>query len=272
MISGFEPDLLIYGLLLGLCAGALAGTLAGLAGVGGGLIYVPLFYACLPAEGGGMALYIFASLAAIVMTGFFSARAHWRLGHVDKGMLISLLPGLMIGAGLGLWSTLRLPEEVILLALAALDGWVARDYGRQIRTGPQHGHLLALISGPVGYISGALGIGGGTMLVPLLRRHTPLSVAVGTSSACGFVMAAAAVSTNLLAESDWQSLLSAHGSSLAGLWLGIALVLPFCSDWSARLHADISEESLCILLKSVFILLACSLLIAAIIARMQISA
>jgi len=269
LISGFEPELLIYGLMLGLCAGALAGVLAGLAGVGGGLIYVPLFYAFLPTRGDDMALYIFASMVAIVMTGFFSARAHWRLGHVDNRLLAVLLPGLILGAGFGLWSTLRLPAEVVLLALAALDGWVARDYGRRVNAGRESRSSPLLFSAPIGYLSGALGIGGGTMLVPLLRRHAPLRIAVGTSAACGFFMAAAAVSVNLLAESDWQVLLSTHGSSLAGIWLGIAVILPFCSGWSARLHAGMGEDSLRIVLRSVFIGLACSLLIAAIVARYQ---
>lgn len=53
-----EPllPLLFYGLLIGVSAGAIAGAMAGLSGLGGGLIYVPLFYACMPAAGGSMAL------------------------------------------------------------------------------------------------------------------------------------------------------------------------------------------------------------------------
>jgi len=263
LMSGFEPDLLLYGLMIGLCAGALAGTLAGLAGVGGGLIYVPVFYAFLPTQGDGMALYIFASMVAIAITSFFSARAHWRLGNVDKAKLGTLLPGLMLGAGLGLWSTLHLPEVLILLALAALDIWVAYDYGRSLRRASHHPPSLTLFSGPIGYASGLLGIGGGTMIVPLLRRHLPLRLAVGTSAACGLIMAIAAVSVNVLAVSDWQALLLAQWPRLAGTWLGVALILPFCSRWSARLHADMDEDSLRIVLKAVFLLLACGLLIAA---------
>jgi len=266
MMSGFESELLVYGLILGLCAGALAGTLAGLIGVGGGLIYVPVFYAFMPSQGVGMALHIFASMVAIVITGFFSARAHWRLGHVDKAMLGLLLPGLLIGAGLGLWSTLHLPETLILLALATLDFWIAYDYGRQARADSYHHPSLLLFSGPIGYVAGALGIGGGSMLVPLLCRHTSLRFAVGTSAACVFFMAVGAVLMNLLAEPGWHLLLLAQWPRLVGVWLGIALILPFCSHWSARLHTNMGEDALRLILRVVFILLACTLLIAAVMA------
>ena len=126
----FDLSLLIYGLLVGLCAGSVAGTIAGLAGLGGGLIYVPVYYAMMPGAGDSVALPVFASMVAITITGFFSARAHFRLGHISREALNHLLPGLIIGAAVGLWSTLRLPETLVLLGLAALNGWVAFDYGR----------------------------------------------------------------------------------------------------------------------------------------------
>jgi len=102
----FELTLFIYGLLLGLGAGLIGGILAGLAGIGGGLIYVPLFYAFMPSDSQSMAVHIFASMVAVVITAFFSSRAHLRLGHVDLSALSHLLPGLVVGAALGLWRTL----------------------------------------------------------------------------------------------------------------------------------------------------------------------
>lgn len=264
-MTEFELPLLLYGLFVGLAAGAVAGSIAGFSGLGGGLIYVPLFYACMPAtENSGVALPVFASMVAIIITGFFSARSHWRLGHVDRSTLQQLLPGLAIGAGLGLWSTLRLPETSVLLGLAALNAWIAYDYGRHIEQRKlQQSMHLPLLSGPIGFVSGMFGIGGGTMLVPLLRRLLPLRFAVGTAAVSGLAIAIASVSLNLVLEPGWRALLAGQLWFLAGSGVGLVLALPASTHWSARLHETIDEPTLQLWLKGLFILLSATLFIAA---------
>jgi len=258
-----ELSLIIYGLAVGIGAGALGGLMAGLAGVGGGLIYVPLFYACMPGESEGMSAYVFASLVAIIITGFISSRSHWCLGHVDKSSICLLTPGLIIGAGVGLWSTLHLPAESVLIALSLLNAWVAFDYSKQLTITSSAQKALPWLSGPIGYISGVLGIGGGTMLVPLLRRSLTLRHAVGTSAACGFIMALGAIGINLSLESNWHELLSAQWLFLLPAWLGIVIILPGSVSWSAHLHEVMPEPVLRIILKSMFMLLSLGFLIAA---------
>jgi len=260
-------SLMMYGIIVGIGAGAIAGMLAALAGVGGGLIYVPVFYACMPGDTEGVGLHIFASLVAVVITGFFSARAHWRLHHIDYPAAKRLLPGLIIGASVGLWCTLRVPETWILLTLAGLDAWVAYDYGRRPVHASSSGLSLPLFSGPIGFASGALGIGGGTMLVPLLRRCVALRFAVGTSALCGLMMALGAVAINVLIETDWIEIVSGQLSFLIGAWLGIALILPKSANWSAHLHDVLSDSTMHLALKTVFASLAIGLLCAAILLR-----
>jgi len=251
-----DISLIIYGLSIGLCAGALAGVLAGLAGLGGGLIYVPVFYLFLPQEDASMALPVFASMVAVLFTAGFSTRAHWRLGHIDISMLKTLLPGLLLGASLGLWSTLFWPEIVLLLALAALNAWVAYDYARPLLQRQVAGCFLRLITWPMGYISGLLGIGGGTMLVPLLRRSLSLKQAVGTASACALVMVFTALLLNVLWEKHWQDLLAEQGVLLLALAAGVLLAMPLSSRWAAYLHEKFTEACLQEWLKRLFSLIS----------------
>jgi len=252
----WDISLLLYGLAVGLCAGMLAGFMAGLAGVGGGLVYVPVFYFLMPDSDTGMALTIFASMTAIAIKAAFSARAHWQLGHVNITLFHYLWPGLLLGASLGLWSTLILPEIWVLLALAILNAWVAYDYGRVLPVKSSNKPLLGFLGLPIGYLSGVLGIAGGTMLVPLLRRFITLKQAVGTSALCGTIMVTLAVVLNMAVESAWQALLLEQWHFLLATWLGLLLTMPWAARKSALWHDKLHERHLRVMLKTIFALMA----------------
>ena len=256
----WDISLLLYALAIGLSAGILAGFMAGVAGVGGGLIYVPVFYLLMPSIEGNtedsMALAIFSSMVAIALTAGLSARSHWQLGHVNIKLFHYLWPSLLLGASLGLWSALILPELWILLALAALNAWVAYDYGRSFESRTLHKGIFSMLGIPIGYISGVLGVAGGTMLVPLLRRFLTLKDAVGTSAMCGSVMVGLAVIINLLGESGWQKLLQGQWFFLLATWTGLLFTMPIAARKSARWHDELQEKHLRIMLKSIFSLIA----------------
>lgn len=254
--------MLCIGLAAGALGGALSGVLSGLAGIGGGLIYVPVFYACLPHDSASLSLSVFVSLLAIVLTGGFSARAHSRLGHINRITALHLLPGLVVGASIGLMLTLHLPEALVLAGLAALDAWIVRDYGRPMGAARSRASQC-LASFPIGYVAGSLGIGGGTLLVPLLRRNLPLRMAVGTSVLCGTLMAAAALLVNGLLVPAWRPLLGGQMWFVLGVLGAVLLVLPRATQWSAGLHTLIREDELRLLLRAVFAVLAALMLLAA---------
>ncbi|MEO5596132.1 MAG: sulfite exporter TauE/SafE family protein [Lysobacteraceae bacterium] len=186
------------GWLIYLALGALAGLLAGLLGVGGGLVLVAALAWLLPLRGVpiefAMQAALATSLASIVLTASSSASAHARRGSVLWPTVFTLLPGLLIGGWLGSLLATHLPGSLLrwgvalycLLAAAQLllagnrnrdahpDSPIPRDAG------------IAVAGLGIGLVSALVGIGGGSLTVPLLiwRRVAPVR-AVGTSSACG---------------------------------------------------------------------------------------
>ena len=183
-------------LLAFLALGAVAGVLAGLLGVGGGLVLVAALAWLLPTMGipreAAMHAALASSLASIVLTAAASARAHARRGSVLWPTVGWMVPGLLLGGWLGSGLAVRIDGDVlryvvagycVLAAVQLLIGKV-RDRGGDVPA-PRGAAMTAAGVG-IGAVSAVVGIGGGSMTVPLLvwRGIAPVR-AVGTSSACG---------------------------------------------------------------------------------------
>lgn len=252
--------LVIYGFTLGVFAGFMGGTLSALAGLGGGIVYVPVFYFLLPVQQQAMAMYVMMSLIAVCITSGFSSRAHWCLGHVQihKALLVFLV----LGASLGLWMTLQWPAWLILFLMAMLNAWLALDMFN-IHEG-QSNNIPSLLGLPVGWMSGSLGIGGGTMLVPLLRRSMPLRFAVGTSVFCGTVMSLMAVFINVFGDVSWHALLAPQAVLVLSTLLGVVVALKHTTQWASKIHQRYSELHIRRVLQIFFSLLSLLLLWASI--------
>ena len=179
-----------------LALGAIAGVLAGLLGVGGGLVLVAALAWLLPTQGipreAAMHAALATSLASIVFTAMSSARAHARRGSVLWLTVAWMVPGILIGGWLGSRFAVGLDGRWLrwgvagycLVAAAQMLLAKPRDAG-DARLVP-HGPAMSAAGGVIGVVSALVGIGGGSMTVPLLtwRGVAPVR-AVGTSSACG---------------------------------------------------------------------------------------
>lgn len=181
-----------------LATGAVAGTLAGLLGVGGGIVIVPVLFNLLPVLGVRpelvMHIAVATSLATIIPTSLMSARSHHLRGSLDwelfKGwgvpLFIGVLLGTLIGAhakGVGL---------TILFASIALLVAARMAFQREnavLAQNPPVGAVRAVVGLLVGGISVLMGIGAGTLCVPIMSAcNIPIRRAVGTAAALGFVI------------------------------------------------------------------------------------
>lgn len=185
-----------------LALGAVAGVLAGLLGVGGGLVIVAALVWLLPTQGipdaHVMHVALATSLASIVLTGISSARAHHRRGSVLWPSVRRLVPGLLLGGVLGAAVATTLSGETLrwgvagFCYLAGLQLAFGQPRSEGIRTEAPASPGLTLAGFGIGAISAVVGIGGGSLTVPLLVWLGAAPVrAVGTSSACGVAIALA---------------------------------------------------------------------------------
>lgn len=238
--------------LLGLAAGVLAGLL----GIGGGLVLIGALVWLLPTYGipqdAAMHAALASSLASIVLTASSSARAHHRRGSVLWPTVWWMVPGLLLGGWLGSLVAVALQGEVLRWCVALYCFLMAAQMafgGRRgdtpdagvVPTGPP----MIVAGGGIGAVSAVVGIGGGSMTVPLLvwRGVVPVR-AVGTSSACGiFIGLASAAGYALHAPAG---VLPAHALGYVYLpaAIGIALASVLAAPLGTRLAHAISGAAL----------------------------
>ncbi|MFZ5877653.1 MAG: sulfite exporter TauE/SafE family protein [Nitrospirota bacterium] len=239
-------------LIVYVAVGAAAGLLAGLLGVGGGVVVVPCLAFAFWAQGMAdrvvMPLALGTSLAAIVFTASASVRAHHGRGAVRWPLVRALAPGLAVGAWGGAWGATRLSSATLTAVFAGFLWVVAtslvRDPSpRPARELPGTGSLVA-VGGVIGFVSGVVGIGGGTLSVPYLLRHrVPIHHAIGTAAAAGLPIAAAGAAGYVMAG-YWadglpsQSAGFVHLPALAGVAVSSMLTAPLGAGLAHRMPTD----------------------------------
>lgn len=203
-----------------LAAGASAGFLSGLLGIGGGLLVVAALSLALPelgvAKAEVMHVSVATSMATIVLTFASSAAAHIRRGSVLWASWRWLAPGMVIGGYAGAHIAQLLSAEALrwgITAFCAVTAWrMAFGKKRTPNTPgaedvPRSPWLLPAGAG-IGALSAVVGIGGGSMTVPLLMSLGVKPVqAVSTSAVCGLALAiSSALSYALSVQAPAQAL------------------------------------------------------------------
>ncbi len=185
-------------ILLLIVIGAAAGLMGGLLGISGGIITVPALVYLFKYYGfptvNLLQLAIGTSLAAMVFNALASMIAHQSKRAIQWSVVKKMLPGLVLGCLVGAYFAHMVPSTILelIFGLFAIILGVNfyRYQGFPLRPDklPLSSHLNGLGFG-VGALSNILGIGGGTMTVPLfVRLKLSLKSSIATSTATGFII------------------------------------------------------------------------------------
>lgn len=183
---------IVYGAI-----GLVSGVLGGLLGIGGGVITVPCLLFIFKYLGYPQAylmhMAIATSLAAMIFNTFAATRAHNKRKGVDWSVFKKLVPGLIIGSLIGAVIAVWLSTVILEIFFGFFLILLAVNFYRQKTTRIKACKLpspllLNALSCSIGALSNLLGIGGGSMTVPMLTAFKMKDkIAIGTSAATTLV-------------------------------------------------------------------------------------
>lgn len=187
--------------------GILAGLLAGLLGVGGGIVIVPVLFFVLQffdvSSESAISIATATSLATIVPTSISSIRAHFKKGNIDLEILkfwggfvlLFAIFGSLVASNIsgklltGMFAVIALIVSLNMLFRSEAPALVSKLPGKVGQT---------IMASSVGGLSVMIGIGGGTIGVPLLTSfNVAAHRAVGTTAVFGLLIALPGVITLL---------------------------------------------------------------------------
>ena len=197
-MSAIDLGQLLPLIAIAVTAGVAGGILAGLLGVGGGIVIVPALYFPLSTVGMDAAITmqvaVGTSLATIVFTSLSSGYGHFKRGAIDMDLLKLWAPSLLVGVVLGALLGGYVSGLILVGVFGVVAALVAIDMiFRKTKDDPTPRGFPKSVWAALGVVTGALsammGIGGGTIGVPLLNfLGYDIRRAVGTSAAIGFII------------------------------------------------------------------------------------
>jgi uncharacterized membrane protein YfcA len=222
--------------------GFVGATLAGLAGVGGGIVVVPLLMT--GPDWLGVPPFPMTTVAGltsvqVLVASLLALAIHARKATFQSHIAVPMAIASAVGSGAGAVSTGWLPPdalEVVFAALCLVGGgmmlWPSgRDGEETAANAPDVSRTRAVVlAGSVGVLSGLVGAGGAFLLVPLMRTvlGMPLRVVVSTS----LVTVAAAALSGTLGKA-WTGQIAF--ASAAWLIPGTLIGAPLGAIWSHRI-------------------------------------
>lgn len=209
--------------------GVVGGTLAGVAGVGGGIVFVPALvyvagWGIKEAVAASLVIIIFASLTGTWRNQKSEDPVDWRTALI---LSATVAPATLIGVYISSISSTTVVEVVFSAVLLLLAYPTARgrpDFDESSRKIPIPLVLLAGLF--IGALAGLVGVGGGVVLVPLMALGLGLTTKRAVSTSLAVVMFAGIVgSIGYIATgfSDLLALAPLVAGSMVGAVVGVRL-------------------------------------------------
>jgi uncharacterized membrane protein YfcA len=198
-----------------------------------------------------MHLAVGTSLATIIPTSLRSTFAHRARNAVDGALLRSWAPYLVGGVIAGILLASMMGGSGLTLVFAVVALFVAGNFafGREnwrLAAKPPKGLARAGLAGGIGLVSTIMGIGGGTLGVPLLTLFDmPIHRAVGTAAGIGLIISVPGTLGFIVAGWDaaQRPPLSLGYLSLIGFALMTPLMV-LAAPWGAALAHRLSRKAL----------------------------
>lgn len=232
--------------------GFLVGVVLALTGAGATFIAVPLLILGVHLEVAEAAPIALLAICAASTIAAFHAHLQGTVRYRAAGFIA--VTGIM-AVHLGLWLAHKLPNApltflfALILFAVAVDVWrhaekqppeiAAKDAQRELHTLPTPCQLeydggrlrwtwpcvraLALAGALVGFLSGLLGVGGGFVVVPVLKRVSNLTMQsiVATSLAVvGLISAMGVIYATAMSQLDWSIAFPFTFGTLTGMMIG----------------------------------------------------
>lgn len=217
----------IWELLILMVLGGVGGMLAGVAGVGGGLVFVPaLVYVAgweiKEAVAASFVIIVFSSLSGTIRNARSEDPVNWRAAAI---LASTVAPASLIGVYVSTVSPAAVVQAVFAGVLLALAYPTVRGSSGPSESGRKIPIALVLLAGVgIGTLSGLVGVGGGVVMVPLMVLGLGLSTKRAVSTSLAVVLATGVVaSIGYIATgfSDLLSLLPLVVGSMVGAWFGV---------------------------------------------------
>lgn len=214
--------------------GAIAGFLAGLLGIGGGIIFVPAFYFVFTSlfnqdPGVSISIAAYTSLVCMIPTSITAAIAQYKKGNTDlqviKNWSLAMILGVIVGSSIaslygGKWLAILFGIVMLLNSINTLF----RAKAKPMFSSLPNRFFQSVISFFIAFFSVMLGIGGGTLTVPVLNAcSVPPHKSIGISSAVSLFVCVPGVILSLLFASNIQ-----NPSTLMGTYGHINFLAAIC--------------------------------------------